>query len=72
MFSIPPPKKNKKTFIFVNLLQENSGGRTVQTEKRKERGKKVIREGGKKALSGLEKEGLMRDEQQRCGSSSCL
>lgn len=45
--------------IFVNLFQENSGGRTVQTEKRKERRKKVIRERwGKKALSSLEKGGI--------------
>lgn len=72
MFSILPLKKS---FIFVNLLSDNSGSKTIQAEKMRGEGEErnqIEREREKKRLEGFgENRGLMGDEQQRWGSS-CL
>ena len=67
MFSILPLKKS---FIFVNLLSDNSGSKTIQAEKMRgegeERNQRERERERKKRLEGFgENRGLMGDEQQR-------
>lgn len=66
---------SEKSFIFVNLLSDNSGSKTIQAEKMRGEGEErnqIEREREKKRLEGFgENRGLMGDEQQRWGSS-CL